>query len=84
MKYERMAYFICTRCGKPAVYETQDYILSFCEDCWKDIAHHKHVEPIDFKDNFNVTRFSSNGEKNTRVISFKEEWDRYLKNLEKG
>lgn len=35
-KYEAMAEYVCCNCGKPAIYETTDYILSFCEDCYDE------------------------------------------------
>ena len=81
-KYEMMAYYICTKCGKPATYETQGYYESFCTDCWKDYARHRRVEPIHFKDYFEITTYSD-GKLTDSEISFKDEWERYLKGLDK-
>ena len=32
-KYEQMAYYVCTVCGKPAICETQGYFASLCDNC---------------------------------------------------
>lgn len=45
-KYSTMSRYVCTRCGKPAVYETLGYIASYCEDCWKDVARHKAINRL--------------------------------------
>ena len=75
-----MAGYICTRCGRPATYETQDYIASYCEDCWKNIARHEVAEPIEFKSYFRVTGYK-NGKHYEKTISFEDEWNRYLENI---
>lgn len=81
-KYEVMAGYICTNCGRPASYETQDYIASYCDDCWKDIARHEVSEPIEFKPSYKVTGFAKGGHYD-RTISFEDEWNRYVERIEK-
>ena len=82
-KYEVMSSYICTNCGAPATVETQNYIASFCDDCWKDFVRHEEVEFINFKDYYRVIHY--NKEKEIEVeISLKEEWERYLKNRGKN
>ena len=54
-KYSAMAKYVCTNCGKPATCETQDYIASFCDDCWKDIARHEPTEFIKFKPYYKIS-----------------------------
>ena len=78
-KYEVMASYICTKCGRPAIYETKGYIASFCEDCWKEIETkiHDKCELLEFKPYFKVTGFSKN-EHYEKTISFKKEWNRYI------
>jgi hypothetical protein len=82
MKYSVMAGYVCTVCGKPATYETSGYIASFCDDCWKDFARHERGEFIEFKPWFKVERRMPNGEEFERIISFEDEWNRYLQSLE--
>lgn len=77
-KYSSMARYVCTNCGKPAYYETQGYIASFCEDCWKDIATHEASEVIKFKPSFKILSYKD-GEHIEKEISFEDEWNRYLK-----
>lgn len=77
-KYEIMASYICTLCGKPAAYESKGYIASFCENCWQKINEYECGEPIEFRTNYTITRFK-NGEEYTKTVSFEEEWNRYLK-----
>lgn len=78
-KYVHMTNFICTRCGKPAAYETYDYYIeSFCEDCWKDVARHRDVCRLEFKPYYKVTGFA-NGEEYEKTVSFEDEWNRYLR-----
>lgn len=79
-KYSVMTRYVCIRCGKPAIYKTQGYITSLCMDCWKDHARHYNVERIAFKPYYKVTGFAfANGEEYERVISFEDEWNKYLK-----
>lgn len=82
-KYEQIARYVCTKCGKPAVYETQGYYASFCEDCFKNYVRHQKVEPIKFKPYFKISGYK-NGEHYEKIISFENEWNRYLKELERG
>lgn len=79
-KYSVMAGYVCVQCGRPATCETQGYIASFCDDCWKDYVRHEHVEWIKFKPWFEVTGFS-NGERHKKKVYFEREWDRYLGSL---
>ena len=79
-KYGVMASYICTCCGRPATYETQGYIASYCDDCWKDIARHEVAEQIEFKPYFRVSGFAK-GEHYEKTISFEDEWNRYLNNI---
>ena len=77
-KYEMMASYICTWCGKPATYETRDYIESFCEACYNKLKRHRKAEKIEFRPEYKVTRFQ-NGVDTEMTISFEDEWSRYLK-----
>ena len=79
-KYEQMAYYVCTYCGKPATFETSGYLASFCDDCWKDHVRHDKGEWIKFEPSFTVTHFND-GEHTKETISFKDEWERYLKRI---
>jgi hypothetical protein len=77
-KYEQMAPYICTLCGKPATRETTGYIASFCDDCFKANFKHEKAEWLIFKPFFAVTTFGENG-RSIQEISFEEEWNKYLK-----
>ena len=79
-KYSVMASYVCTICGRPAEYETSDYIASYCRDCWKDFFRHEPGDWIKFKPSYKITGYSS-GEKYEKVISFRDEWERYLESL---
>ena len=78
-KYENMAPYICTVCGKPATFESSTYIASFCDNFWKDFARHEKGNWITFKPCFNTQLFS-NGEHIKETVSFEEEWNRYIQN----
>ena len=80
-KYEQMAYYVCTNCGKPATCETTGYFASFCDDCRKDLVGHQPVEFIEFRDYFKLTRFTK-GVETELEISFKAEWIRYINSME--
>ena len=77
-KYETMAYYVCTHCGKPATCMTTGYIASFCDNCCKDFVRRQKVEKIEFKPYFKIMGFSKGGHYE-KTISFEEEWNRYLK-----
>jgi hypothetical protein len=79
-KYEHMAYYICTECGRPAACETRGYFASFCDDCWKQHLIHEHIELIEFKPYYKLIGFSK-GEHYEKIISFEAEWNRYLKSF---
>jgi DNA-directed RNA polymerase subunit RPC12/RpoP len=79
-KYSIMASYICTNCGKPATYETQGYIASYCEDCWQNIVTHEKIEMLKFKPCYKRIIWSEDGRRE-EIVSFKEEWNRYLKGL---
>ena len=77
-KYKYMAFYVCTKCGKPAKGLTSGYIASFCEECWQHILDHKVTGRIDFKPYCEVINFSKDGHSN-KVIYFEDEWKRYVK-----
>ena len=79
-KYSHIASYVCTRCGKPATCETQGWIESFCDDCWKDFVRQERVEWLEFKPYYEVTRFKD-GEYYEETISFEDEWNRYLDSI---
>lgn len=78
-KYEHMSRYICSVCGRPAARETTDYILSFCDDCWKDFARQEPSSMIKFKSYFVINSSTEGTHCDEKKISFKDEWDRYLK-----
>lgn len=80
-KYTMMAGYICTNCGKPATFETSGYIASYCDNCFKDYARHHEGEWIKPSTEYKVHGFED-GKRHTKMVSFKEEWDRYIKSLE--
>ena len=80
-KYEQMSQYICSVCGKPAAYETTGWIEPYCEDCWKDKVRHCEVERIEFKPYFTINTFTEGVHCDEKKISFKDEWDRYIKGL---
>ena len=77
-KYQHLARYICTKCGKLAAYETYGYIASFCDDCWNDCVRHQKTESIEFQPYYNTTVFTY-GERYDKTISFEDEWNRYVK-----
>lgn len=76
-KYEQMAHYVCTCCGKPATLETRGYFASFCESCGEDHRKHSRVDDIKFEPSFEVWGFRD-GAKYNRIISFENEWNRYI------
>ena len=77
-RYEIMASYICCECGKPAVFETTGYIASYCDDCFKDYARHDKGEWVKFEPQY-VQTTCKNGQKQDEIISFENEWNRYVK-----
>ena len=77
-RYEIMASYICCECGKPAVFETTGYIASYCDDCFKDYARHDKGEWVKFEPQYVKTTWK-NGYKQGEIISYEEEWNRYVK-----
>lgn len=77
-KYETMAQYVCVNCGKPATFETTGYIASYCDDCFKDYARHDKGEWIKFEPQYVKTTWK-NGYKQGEIISYEEEWNRYVK-----
>jgi hypothetical protein len=80
-KYSYISRYVCTQCGKPAAFETSDYLASFCDDCWKDLARHEAGEWLKFSDTFTVSGYRK-GKHYKNEISVKNEWRRYTKNWE--
>ena len=78
-KYEHMVSYVCTQCGKPAMYETQGYVASFCDGCWKGLARKQKAERIEFSTEFVTVGIGDKWRK--RVVSFKDEWKRYCESL---
>ena len=73
-----MASYICCECGKPAKFETLGYILSYCKDCLQMATGHQAAVCIDFIPRYVITTWRD-GQKQEEVISFEEEWVRYVK-----
>jgi hypothetical protein len=80
-KYSVMAKYVCTVCGKPAVYETSGYIASYCDYCWRDLARHENGDWLRFKPQYKISGWK-NGEAYEKTISFEDEWNSYLASLE--
>ena len=80
-KYSVMASYICTICGKPATFETEGYIASYCDECFKDKVRHYPGEWIKPSTKYKVCGFKD-GKSYRKTISFKREWNRYIKSLE--
>ena len=78
-KYSVMSSYVCTRCGKPATCETQNWVEPLCDNCGKDFAT-EYIEKIKFKPYYRVTGFE-NGKRYKKKISFKKEWKRYLDSI---
>lgn len=75
-KYAAMAGFVCANCGAPATKEMQNYVLSYCDDCWKDLRRHDNWVPIKLETDFEIVSFSAARGKEYKNHSFKDEWDR--------
>lgn len=81
-KYTAMAMYVCTVCGKPATYETHGYVASYCDDCFKDYVRYERGEWLKFSPTYTVRQWSD-GAWQERTISFEDEWNRYLKLINK-
>lgn len=75
-KYADMASLVCAKCGRPATKKMQNYILSFCDDCWKDIRRNERWEPIEFSTQVEYTRYSAEKGYETKIIDFTKEWEK--------
>lgn len=80
-KYTHMSQYVCTVCGQPAEWETQNYVASFCHQCWKDYGRHEPSESVTPETKYRLIIYTQ-GKKIHKIISFKREWNRYLKSLE--
>ena len=79
-KYSMMAGYIWTICGKPATFESDGYIASYCDDCEKARKYRYRGERINFKPYFKVSGLTKEGSYE-KIVSFEDEWDRYIKSL---
>lgn len=81
-KYSMMAGYICTVCGKPATIETEGYIASYCDECWRSRAKYYTGTGnwLKFKPSYQVRGFKD-GKSYTKTISFKREWKKYIGGL---
>ena len=77
-KYKYLSRYVCTECGKPAIYETKGYLASYCEDCWKDFARYEGINILKFMSTYKVVGFK-NGKGYSRTVDVEDEWNRYLK-----
>lgn len=78
-KYAEMASFVCAECGAPATKEMQNYVLSYCDDCWKDLKRHDNWVPLEFDTDFEIVTYPG---KVTHRYSFKKEWEKLYENSE--
>lgn len=78
LKYHEMARFVCAKCGKPAVWETKGYILSFCDACLERSHRHEAKDRLIFQTQFGVSTYKD-GKSRTKTILFQKEWDEYLR-----
>ena len=78
-RYTIMASYVCTCCGRPADVETNNYVVSYCNDCWNKISEQycDTIKPIEFVPHYTIIGYEK-GEKRTKTVSFKDEWNRYL------
>lgn len=80
-KYSVMASYICTQCGKPATCETQGYIESFCDDCYKNYPIHGRIKRLKFKPYYKVSGWNKEEGHYEKTISFEDEWNHYLDSI---
>lgn len=66
-RYEYISSYVCTRCGKPAKYQTCGYIESFCLDCWQKYCDLVESKKLDIKI------------ENEKLLALTE-WNTYLQN----
>lgn len=81
-KYQQMSYYICVICGEPAdVTTTNSGQLSFCKDCLnRAFEKRPQTMPITFAMDCEVLTYVD-GKNKREVVSFADEWCRYLKAL---
>lgn len=80
-KYAYMSQYVCSACGQPAQWETNGYVLSFCDKCYKENKIQSTVEYIGLTTpSYKVIKFK-NGIKTYHTYSFKREWERYLNTI---
>lgn len=73
-KYQAMSRYVCTKCGKPAIYESMGYMASYCGDCWnKEMRKYGEIfgTPAPTVRKIDV----SNSE-----VDFSAEWERLYEN----
>lgn len=78
-KYAAMSGLVCANCGAPATKEMQNYVLSYCDDCWKDLRRHDNWFPIEFATKVTISNYSIS-DCAEEVINFKDEWERLYDN----
>lgn len=74
-KYEHMAQYVCTHCGKPATHETCSYYASYCKECLNRIVRWEKSVPIKLKTTYKVIH-GFNGVCEEKIVSFEDEWRR--------
>lgn len=77
-KYAKMSRYVCSSCGKPATCETTDYILSYCNECVKELSKQAKLDWIIPETCYQITNSPPDRETYSMIISFKDEWERYL------
>ena len=77
-KYKYLSRYVCTKCGRPAEYETRGYIASYCNGCWKDRVRHEACDILKFAPIYEVVGFKD-GKGYSRSVNVEKEWNRYLK-----
>ena len=77
-KYAYMSQYVCSVCGQPAQWETNGYVLSFCDKCYKENNIQSTAETIVLTTpSYKVIKLK-NGIRTYHTYSFKREWKRYL------
>lgn len=77
-KYKYLSRYVCTKCGRPADYETRGYLASYCMDCWKDRVRHETCGILKFEPTYEVVGFID-GKGYSRTVNVEDEWNRYIK-----